>query len=66
MGTNYTDGVMRTRADQASRLASGGARNALPTQQTFARDLELEWELLQRIDPEGATQLEADAKRAHP
>lgn len=66
VGTNYTDGVVKTRADVAAAVASGGARTTLPTQQSFARDLEMELELLQRIDPEGAARLEQDAKRAHP
>jgi len=66
VGTNYTDGVVKTRADAAAALASGGARSTLPTQKSSARDLELELELLQRIDPQAALRLEADAKSAHP
>ncbi|MBZ4422125.1 hypothetical protein [Myxococcus sp. RHSTA-1-4] len=66
IGTNYTDGVVRTRTERAVAISGGGARSSLPTQQTFARDLQMELELLQRIDPEAAARLEADAKSAHP
>ncbi|WP_171819113.1 hypothetical protein [Pyxidicoccus fallax] len=66
IGTNYTRGAIRTQTDRAIAINSGGARSTLPTQQTFARDLQLELELLQRIDPDAAAKLEADALSAHP
>ncbi|MCP3142853.1 hypothetical protein [Pyxidicoccus xibeiensis] len=67
IGVGYTDGSkVRTRADLQESLQGNGGRGKLPTEQRYARDLELELELLQRIDPEGAAKLEEDAKRAHP
>ncbi|MFP2932244.1 hypothetical protein ACLESO_45225 [Pyxidicoccus sp. 3LG] len=66
IGVGYTDGQVRTRADVQAALQGNGGRGKLPTEQRYFRDLVLELELLQRIDPEGASRLEADAKRAHP
>jgi hypothetical protein len=66
IGTGYTSGVVRTPTERATAMASESARKTLPTQQSFARDLEMELELLRHIDPEAAARLEADAERAHP
>lgn len=66
IGVGYVDGVVKTRRDLASAIESSDASGKLPTERSTARDLELELELLRRIDPEGAAKLEADAKSAHP
>jgi hypothetical protein len=42
-----------------------GQRQSLGTDSTnLQRDMELEWELLQRVDPEGAKSLRAEAEKA--
>jgi hypothetical protein len=68
VGSSYVDGVVRTRSERASAINSNssGSSGSLPAEQRFARDLELELELLRHIDPEAAAKLEADAKGAHP
>ncbi|QSQ23676.1 hypothetical protein JY651_01435 [Pyxidicoccus parkwayensis] len=66
IGVGYTDGVVRNSREAAAASESSTASGKLPTENRSSRDLELELVLLQRIDPEGAAKLEADAKRAHP
>ncbi len=66
IGVDYRNGVVRTRSDMAGAMASSNTSGKLPTERRSARDLQLELELLQRIDPEAAAKLEADAKSAHP
>ncbi|MFP2908013.1 hypothetical protein ACLESD_23780 [Pyxidicoccus sp. 3LFB2] len=68
VGSSYVDGKVRTYADRAAAINSNssGSSGSLPAEQSFARDLALELELLQHIDPEAVAKLEADAKRAHP
>ncbi|QSQ13415.1 hypothetical protein [Myxococcus landrumensis] len=72
VGTGYvtqqlaTGGSARAQEEQAQARASATTSGVLPTQQSYARDLELELLLLQRIDPEAASKLAADALSAHP
>ncbi|WP_163995506.1 hypothetical protein [Pyxidicoccus caerfyrddinensis] len=66
IGVGYTDGLVRNSRDRAAAANGSTASGTLPTENRSSRDLELELELLQRIDPEGAAKLEADAKAAHP
>jgi hypothetical protein len=66
IGSNYRSGVVRTRSDMAGAVASSNTSGKLPAERRSARDLQLELELLQRLDPEAAAKLEADAKSAHP
>jgi hypothetical protein len=66
IGVEYREGVVRTRSDLAGAIASSNTSGKLPTERRAARDLQLELELLQRIDPEAAAKLEADAQGAHP
>lgn len=67
VGVSYTDGIARTSRERALATdSSSSTSGTLPTENRSSRDLELELVLLQRIDPEGAAKLEADAKRAHP
>jgi uncharacterized lipoprotein len=65
VGSSYVDGAVSTRAEHAAAVNSNN-NNSPQAEQRSARDLELELELLRRIDPEAAAKLEADAKRAHP
>ena len=55
----------RTEAGQGPVDARTGQRQSLGTDATnMTRDRELEWELLQRVDPEGARALRAEAETA--
>ncbi|WP_342375857.1 hypothetical protein NVS55_31875 [Myxococcus stipitatus] len=61
-----TGGSTRAQEEQAQARVSATTSGVLPTEQSYARDLELELLLLQRLDPEAASRLEADALGAHP
>ncbi|MFY2563976.1 hypothetical protein ACN469_40675 [Corallococcus terminator] len=61
-----TGGSQRAQEEQAQARLDSTTSGMLPTQQSYARDLELELLLLQRIDPTSAAKLEADAVSAHP
>ncbi|WXH31225.1 hypothetical protein WA016_05201 [Myxococcus stipitatus] len=61
-----TGNSTRAQEEQAQARESSTSSGVLPTQQSYARDLELELLLLQRIDPEAAAKLEVDAVSAHP
>ncbi|NTX00463.1 hypothetical protein HUA74_00040 [Myxococcus sp. CA051A] len=61
-----TGGSQRAQEEQAQARLDSTTSGVLPTQQNYARDLELELMLLQRIDPASAAKLEADAVSAHP
>jgi len=71
-GVGYVQGTLgdpstvRGREERSVAVSNANAAGALPTRQTYARDLELELQLLQRIDPESAARLEAEARAAHP
>lgn len=55
----------RTEAGQGPVDMQTGQRRSIGTDTTnMVRDSELEWELLQRVDPEGAKELRADAERS--
>jgi uncharacterized lipoprotein len=54
----------RVEAGQGPVDARTGQRQGLGTDSTnLQRDMELEWELLQRVDPEGAKSLRAEAEK---
>jgi uncharacterized lipoprotein len=54
----------RTEAGQGPMDVQTGERRNLGTDSTnMVRDAELEWELLQRVDPEGAKALQAEAEK---
>jgi uncharacterized lipoprotein len=54
----------RVEAGQGPVDARTGQRRAIGTDSTnLQRDMELEWELLQRVDPEGAKALRAEAEQ---
>jgi uncharacterized lipoprotein len=54
----------RTEAGQGPVDARTGQRHEIGTDSTnLVRDRELEWELLQRVDPEAAKALQADAEK---
>lgn|GEM_PF-1042484 len=61
-----TGGSQRAQEEQAQARLDSTTSGTLPTQQNYARDLELELLLLQRIEPASAAKLEADAVSAHP
>lgn len=61
-----TGGSQRAQEEQAQARLDSTTSGVLPTQQNYARDLELELMLLQRIEPASALKLEADAVSAHP
>ncbi|HEX8434492.1 hypothetical protein [Archangium sp.] len=55
----------RTEAGQGPVDAQTGQRRDLGTDTTnMTRDLEMEWELLQRVDPEGAKALREEAEKS--
>jgi uncharacterized lipoprotein len=55
----------RTEAGQGPVDSRTGQRQSLGTDTTnMTRDRELEWELLQRVDPEGASALRTEAEKA--
>jgi uncharacterized lipoprotein len=55
----------RTEAGQGPMDAQTGQRREIGTDTTnMTRDMELEWELLQRVDPEGAKALREDAEKS--
>lgn len=62
IGVGYTDGVVRNPRDRAAAINGSSASGTLPTEKRSSRDLELELVLLQRIDPEAAARLEAEAR----
>jgi hypothetical protein len=66
VGSSYVDGQANNPRERAAAININNNRASLPTEQRFARDLELELELLQRIEPQAVAKLEADALRAHP
>jgi len=55
----------RTEAGQGPMDAQTGQRRDIGTDTTnMTRDMEMEWELLQRVDPEGAKALREDAEKS--
>ncbi|AKF83317.1 hypothetical protein MFUL124B02_34125 [Myxococcus fulvus 124B02] len=59
-------GSARAQEEQAVARANANTTGVLPTQQTYARDLELELELLRRIEPDAAGRLARQAALEYP
>ncbi|MCP3101151.1 hypothetical protein LZ198_19940 [Myxococcus sp. K15C18031901] len=71
-GVGYVQGsvgdasTLKGREERSVAVNNASTSGVLPTRQNYARDLELELLLLQRIDPGSAARLEAEARSAHP